>query len=94
MRASKPDLIVVAPCGFGADATADRAAALDLPCPAVAVDAASYDSRPAPRLADGVAQLAHLLHAEHAPDPGLPAIWLGASEPQLLRHVQSNRKTS
>ena len=79
VRRAQPELIVIAPCGFGADEAAARAAALDLPCPAVAVDADSYYSRPAPRLADGVAQLAHLLHPEAAPDPGLPAIRLGTS---------------
>ncbi len=79
VRRAQPELIVIAPCGFGADEAAARAAALDLPCPAVAVDADSYYSRPAPRLADGVAQLAYLLHPEAAPDPGLPAIRLGTS---------------
>jgi iron complex transport system substrate-binding protein len=78
VRAAQPELIVVGPCGFDADEAAERAAALDLPCPAIAVDADSYYSRPAPRLADGVAQLAHLLHPEAAPDPGLPAIELPA----------------
>jgi iron complex transport system substrate-binding protein len=76
VRAGQPELIVVGPCGFDAGEAAERAAALDLPCRAVAVDADSYYSRPAPRLADGVAQLAHLLHPEAAPDPGLPAIAL------------------
>jgi iron complex transport system substrate-binding protein len=71
-----PELIVIAPCGFDADAAAARAAAVDLPGRVVAVDADSYFSRPAPRLADGVRQLAHLLHPEAVPDPGLPAIEL------------------
>ena len=78
VRSAQPELIVIAPCGFGAADAAERASALDLPCPAVAVDADSYYSRPAPRLADGVAQLAHLLHPDDAPDPGLPAIVLPA----------------
>jgi iron complex transport system substrate-binding protein len=76
VAAARPELIVIAPCGFDADEAAERAGALELPCPAVAVDADSYYSRPAPRLADGVAQLAHLLHPASAPDPGLPAISL------------------
>jgi iron complex transport system substrate-binding protein len=80
-----PELIIVAPCGFDAEAAAERAAGIAFPCPAVAVDADSYYSRPAPRLADGVAQLAHLLHPEHASDPGLPAIPLHASAP-LVQH--------
>jgi iron complex transport system substrate-binding protein len=74
--AREPELVVIAPCGFLADEAAERAAGLKLPCPAVAVDADSYFSRPAPRLADGVAQLGHLLHPEAVPDPGLAAIEL------------------
>ena len=74
--AHEPELIVVGPCGFDADQAAARAADLELPCRAVAVDADSYYSRPAPRLADGVRQLGHLLHPDAVPDPGLPAIEL------------------
>jgi iron complex transport system substrate-binding protein len=74
--AHEPELVVIAPCGFDADAAAERAAELRLPCPAVAVDADGYYSRPAPRLGDGVRQLAHLFHPEAATDPGLPAIAL------------------
>src|SRR5439155_21078524 len=70
----EPDLVVLGPCGFGADEAAARAAGLELPCPAVAVDGDSYYSRPAPRLAAGVRQLAHLIHPDVAPDPGLPEI--------------------
>jgi iron complex transport system substrate-binding protein len=71
-----PELVVIAPCGFLADEAAERAAALSLPCRAVAVDADSFFSRPAPRLADGVVQLGHLLHPDAVPDPGLAAIEL------------------
>ena len=73
-----PELVVLAPCGFGAEEAAERAAGLEFACPAVAVDGDSYFSRPAPRLADGVRQLAHLFHPDVVPDPGLPAIWLDA----------------
>jgi iron complex transport system substrate-binding protein len=79
VSAAAPELIIVAPCGFDADAAAARAEGIAFPCPAVAVDADSYYSRPAPRLADGVAQLAHLLHPGSATDPGLPAIPLRTS---------------
>jgi iron complex transport system substrate-binding protein len=72
----EPELVVVAPCGFLAEEAARRAADLDLPCRTVAVDADSFYSRPAPRLADGVRQLGHLLHPEAVPDPGLAAIEL------------------
>jgi iron complex transport system substrate-binding protein len=74
--AREPELVVIAPCGFLAEEAAARAAQLRLPCRAVAVDADSYYSRPAPRLADGVTQLGHLLHPEAVPDPGLAAIEL------------------
>lgn len=74
--AEAPGLVVIAPCGFDAQRAAERAASLDLPCRAVAVDADSYYARPAPRLADGVRQLGHLLHPDAVPDPGLPAIEL------------------
>lgn len=77
--ASEPDLIVVAPCGFGAEEAARRAAGLRLPCRAVAVDADCFYSRPAPRLAEGVRQLGHFLHPEAVPDPGLPALELAGA---------------
>jgi iron complex transport system substrate-binding protein len=73
----RPDLVVIAPCGFDAEQAAERATDLHLPCRTVAVDADSSYSRPGPRLADGVRQLGHLLHSDVVPDPGLPAIELG-----------------
>ena len=74
--ALEPELIVLGPCGFGAEEAAERAAGLAFPCRAVVVDGDSYFSRPGPRLADGVRQLAHLFHPDAVEDPGLPAIWL------------------
>lgn len=73
----RPDLVVIAPCGFDADQAAERAADLRLSCRTVAVDADSSYSRPGPRLADGVRQLGHLLHPDVVADPGLPVIELG-----------------
>jgi iron complex transport system substrate-binding protein len=73
----EPELVVLAPCGFDFERAATEASLVDLPdlgCPVVAVDANAYYSRPAPRIADGVRQLAHLLHPDHVPDPGLPYI--------------------
>src|SRR3954453_20593507 len=74
--ARDPELVVIAPCGFLANEAAERAAHLRLPIRVVAVDADGYFSRPAPRLADGVRQLGHLLHPDVVPDPRLPAIEL------------------
>jgi iron complex transport system substrate-binding protein len=74
--ALEPELIVLGPCGFGAEEAAERAAGLAFPCQAVVVDGDSFFSRPGPRLADGVRQLAHLFHPDAVEDTGLPAIWL------------------
>jgi len=79
IAALEPELVIVGPCGFGADEAALRAAGLALPCAAVAVDADAYYSRPTPRLAAGLRQLAYLLHPDLAPDPGLPAVSLPAT---------------
>ena len=74
-----PELVVLGPCGFDAEQTLARAAGLELPCPAVVVDGDAYYSRPAPRLADGIRQLAHLFHPGAVADPGLPEFPLRAS---------------
>jgi len=72
----RPELVVLAPCGFGAEEAARRAAGLSFPCPAIALDGDGYYSCPGPRLADGVRQLGHLFHPEAVDDPGLTAIEL------------------
>jgi iron complex transport system substrate-binding protein len=72
---SRADLIVVMPCGYNAARAAVECEAFRFPrswrdLPAVrdrrifAVDANAYFSRPGPRLADGVALLAHLIHPD------------------------------
>ena len=75
----EPELVVVGPCGFGAEEAAARASEIDWPVAAVAVDSDGYYSRPGPRLADGVRQLAHLFHPAAASDPALPVIPLARS---------------
>ena len=75
VRRLEPELVVLACCGFDVDRTVGevrRARVPNLGCPIVAVDANAYYSRPAPRVADGVMQLAHLFHPEVAADPQLP----------------------
>jgi len=64
VAAAEPELIVLAPCGYDSVRAAREAVDLTLPAPAVAVDANAYFSRPAPRIADGVEQLAALFHPE------------------------------
>jgi iron complex transport system substrate-binding protein len=75
--AAAPELVVLAPCGFDAARTAGEAERPPLACRTVAVDANAYFSRPAPRVADGIAQLAFLLHPSAVADPGLPLVELG-----------------
>jgi len=72
--AAGPEVIVAAACGFDAARIAGEAAGMEFPCRTVAGDANARYSRPAPRLAEGVEQLAHLLHPGLARDPGLPSI--------------------
>jgi iron complex transport system substrate-binding protein len=75
---SRADLIVVMPCGYTKQRVAAECHVEDFPAgwrdlPAMrerrifAVDANSYFSRPGPRLADGVALLAQLLHPDLFP---------------------------
>ena len=75
--AARPEIVLLIPCGYDAEAAQREWDALPKPAgwetiPAVrngrvyAVDANSYCSRPAPRVVDGIEQLARLFH------PGLP----------------------
>lgn len=74
--AEEPELIVLAACGFDIEQAVARTGELRLPVRTVVVDGDAYYSRPAPRIADGVRQLAHLLHPGAVEDPGLPAVEL------------------
>jgi iron complex transport system substrate-binding protein len=79
----RPELVVAAPCGFDHERAARETRLPALDCRAVAVDSNAYYARPAPRIADGIAQLAFLIHPEHAADPGLPYIDLTSSPVQV-----------
>jgi iron complex transport system substrate-binding protein len=74
VQQAQPELVVVAPCGFDHRRAAREARLLRVACRAVAVDSNAYYARPAPRLADGVAQLAFLIHPDLVDDPGLPYV--------------------
>jgi iron complex transport system substrate-binding protein len=78
VREARPELIVIAPCGFDHTRAAHGATLPPLACRAVAVDSNSYYARPAPRLADGIAQLAFLIHPDLVDDPGPPYVELAA----------------
>jgi iron complex transport system substrate-binding protein len=86
IAASDAEIIVVMPCGFNVNRTVSEYGTATfshgyMNLPAVregrvfAVDANSYFSRPGPRLAEGVALLAHLFHADLFPTapPGTSA---------------------
>jgi iron complex transport system substrate-binding protein len=76
VRAERPELVVAAPCGFDHHRAASEARLPELGCRVVAVDANAYYARPGPRVADGIAQLAFLIHPESMDDPGLPYVEL------------------
>jgi len=76
--AEAPDLVVLAACGFSLEQALDRSRDLRLPVRTVVVDGDAHFSRPAPRLADGIRQLGHLIHPEVVPDPGLRYAELGS----------------
>jgi iron complex transport system substrate-binding protein len=78
VREQRPELVVVAPCGFDHERAAQEAFLPPLGCRAVAVDSNAYYARPAPRLADGVVQLAFLIHPDLVGDPGMPYLELAA----------------
>jgi iron complex transport system substrate-binding protein len=81
VQETQPELVVVAPCGFDHERAAREATLPRLACPAVAVDSNAYYARPAPRLADGIAQLAFLIHPDLVDDPGLPYVELATPTP-------------
>ena len=76
-RASAPDIVVCAPCGYGLeDSVALATDALhQLPggVPVWAVDANASFARPGPRLVDGVEALAAILHPGAVRTPALSA---------------------
>ena len=80
----RPDVVIVMPCGYNAARAAKEfhaskfaAASQNLPAAQsrriFAVDANAYFSRPGPRLAEGVALLAHLLHPNLFPASSVTA---------------------
>jgi iron complex transport system substrate-binding protein len=75
VAAAAPELIVVMPCGYGAQRAHEEAAAYARELARVgarrivAVDASAYFSRPGPRLIDGLELLAHIMHPARAPRP-------------------------
>lgn len=79
VTASRPDVVIVMPCGYGAEIAhreaemhRDRLTAVGAG-EVIAVNAAAYFSRPGPRIVDGLELLAHLLHPELVPESPVAA---------------------
>ena len=74
-RASRPEVVVVAPCGYhlagAAELATDLVAREVLPSgmPVWAVDANASFARPGPRLVDGIEALAAIVHPDAVGDP-------------------------
>lgn len=72
-----PGAIVVSPCGYGLEESAELARAMprELNARVYAVDANAYFARPGPRLAEGVELLAHIFHPNRVAWPHAHAPW-------------------
>jgi iron complex transport system substrate-binding protein len=75
VAAVRPEVVIVAPCGYDVDrgyeearAYADQLAKLGA-ARVVIADASAWFSRPGPRLVDGLEWLAHALHPDLVPAP-------------------------
>ena len=72
VAAASPQFLVLAPCGFGVERTVAEAGSVPaMGARVFAVDGDAAYSRPGPRVAEGVAQLASLMHPEAVEAPSL-----------------------
>ncbi len=77
VEAAKPDVVLVAPCGFHLDGAVAQAETVARRLPAAtvwAIDADGLVVRPGPRLVDGVEAIAAMLHPGAVPAPPRGAI--------------------
>lgn len=69
IAAATPDVVIVAPCGFGLDSASDQARLVSEHLPTSvavwAIDADAVMVRPGPRLVDGVEVIAQMLHGDN-----------------------------
>ena len=77
VAAGSPEIIVVAPCGYGLAQSIEAAQAITAPAGArvIAVDANAYFARPGPRVAEGIELLAHLFHPDLVEWPHTSRPW-------------------
>jgi iron complex transport system substrate-binding protein len=79
VAAARPDLVLVAPCGYHLPGAISQAEAVTAALPGVpvwAIDADSLVVRPGPRLVDGVEAIAAILHPDAVPAPRAGSIAL------------------
>ena len=72
IAAARPEVVIVAPCGYHLAGAAEQAQAVARSLPGVpvwAIDADGIVVRPGPRLVDGVEAIAAILHPDAVPDP-------------------------
>jgi iron complex transport system substrate-binding protein len=87
LRAARPDVVVVAPCGYDLEASAElaqevvEAGRAPSGVPVWAVDANAAFVRPGPRVVDGVEALAAIIHPGAVPLPSGLAAPVVASTP-------------
>ncbi len=64
VASAAPEIVIVAPCGYGLEQSMEAAARIPGMDGArvIAVDANAYFARPGPRVAEGIELLAHLFH--------------------------------
>jgi iron complex transport system substrate-binding protein len=70
IAAESPELVIVAPCGYGLQGAADQARTVVQALPGLpvwAIDANAIVVRPGPRLVDGVEAIASILHPSAVP---------------------------
>jgi len=71
LESTRPDVVIVAPCGYDLDGASSQALAVADRFPGVpvwAIDADGLVVRPGPRLVSGVEAIASVLHPTHMPD--------------------------
>lgn len=94
--AAKPEIILVAPCGYGLADSMKLATDLRNRTSAnvYAVDANAYFARPGPRVAEGIELLAHIFHPELFPWPHVHRPWSRMDRRPATSYPASQSETS
>jgi iron complex transport system substrate-binding protein len=96
IAAADPDVVIVAPCGYHLAGAIDQArlVAQALPgLPVWAIDADGLVVRPGPRLVDGVAAIAAILHPDAMPAAPHAAHRVASGEQTVRRPDARSRRS-